>query len=252
MARKIRIFKILPVRDGIAEWGEIQRGLLAQLASPDVEITEIDLPKAPVRAINTAYHTELVAILHVEEAIKAEQAGYDAVVMGCLDEPGVPAAKEALSIPVVGEAEAAMHFASLVGRRFSFVGGSPESRGVILDLVRKYGFESKLASIRKIQAYPLDFASEKEGLPAAMLSEARRAVEEDGADAIIGYGGIEGIRYLQEQLGVPVISPVQASVMMAESLVRLNITQSKHAYPTPPELVKKTAQESTYGKNLIH
>ncbi len=69
-----------------------------------------------------------------------------------------------------------------------------------------------------------------------MLVEARKAVEEDGADAIIGYGAIEGLRYLQEQLGVPVISPVQASVMMAESLVRLNITQSKRAYPKPPEL----------------
>ena len=125
-------------------------------------------------------------------------------------------------------------------RRFSFVGGSPESRGVILDLVRKYGFESKLASIRKIPAYPLDFASQKAGLPAAMLVEARKAVEDDGADAIIGYGGIEGIRYLQDQLGVTVISPVQASVMMAESLVRLNIAQSKQAYPKPQELDKET------------
>jgi|GEM_PF-2802969 len=42
--------------------------------------------------------------------------------------------------------------------------------------------------------------------------------------------------YLQEQFGVPVISPPQASVMMAESLVRLNITQSKRAYPRPKEL----------------
>lgn len=236
MAHKIRIFKILPVLDGVAFWGDVQKGLLAPLARPDVEITEVDLSNAPIRAINTYYHTELVGMLQVEEAIKAEQAGYDAVVMGCLDEPGVPAAKEALNIPVVGEAEAAMHYASLVGRHFSFVGGSPEARGIVLDLVRKYGFTSKLASIRKIPAYPLEFAAQKEGLREAMLIEARKAVEDDGADAIIGYGSIEGLRYLQEQLGVPVISPVQASVMMAESLVRLNITQSKRAYPKPMEL----------------
>ena len=236
MTAKIRIFKILPVLDGLAEWGDIQDGLLAPLASSDVEITEVDLPNAPIRAINTYYHMELVGRLQVEEAIKAEQAGYDAVVMGCLDEPGVPAAKEALNIPVVGEAESAMHFASLVGRRFSFVGGSPENEGIILDMVRKYGFSSKLASIRKIPAYPLEFAAQKKGLREAMLVEARQAVEEDGADAIIGYGSIEGLRYVQEQLGVPVISPVQASVMMAESLVRLNITQSKRAYPKPKDV----------------
>jgi allantoin racemase len=233
MTRKIRIYKILPVADGLALWGEIHRELLAPLANPEVEITQVDLPNAPIKAISGAYHVELVAMLQVQEAITGAQAGYDAIVMGCLDEPGVPAAKEVLNIPVVGEAEAAMHYASLVGRRFSFVGGSPEGEGALADLVRKYGFLAKLASIRKIQAYPLDFAARKEDLPEAMLVEAQKAVEEDGADAIIGYGSIEGIRYLQSQLGVPVISPIQASVMMAESLVRLNLTQSKRAFPKP-------------------
>ena len=69
-----------------------------------------------------------------------------------------------------------------------------------------------------------------------MLVLAQQAIEQDGADALIGYGDIEGIQYLRDQLCVPVISPVQASVMMAESLVRLGLAQSKRAYPTPSNL----------------
>ena len=233
---KIRLYKILPVRDGKKEWGQIQRGLLASLEMPQVEITEVDLPEAPIKEINSAYHVGLVAMLQVEEAIKAEKTGYDAVVMGCLDEPGVSEAKEALNIPVVGEAEASMHYASLVGRRFSFIGGSPESKGILEDLARKYGFQEKLASVRKIAASPLDFASKKSGLSEEMLVLAQQAIEQDGADALIGYGDIECIQYLRDQLCVPVISPVQASVMMAESLVRLDLAQSKRAYPTPSNL----------------
>ena len=69
-----------------------------------------------------------------------------------------------------------------------------------------------------------------------MLVLAQQAIEQDGADALIGYGDIECIQYLRDQLCVPVISPVQASVMMAESLVRLDLAQSKRAYPTPSNL----------------
>src|SRR5690349_15293207 len=134
----------------------------------------------------------MVAMLQVEEAIKGEQQGYDAVVMGCLDEPGLPAAKEVLSIPVVGETEAAVHYASLVGRRFTFLANSAGGSGVLEDLVRKYGFLPKLASIRIVPGYPLDFSVFPASfLQQAVLAQARQAVDNDGADALIGYGGLE-------------------------------------------------------------
>ena len=226
----------MPVRDGLKEWGSHQDGLLAPLKMSGVTITEVDLPRAPIKEISSAYHVGLVAMLQVEEAIKAEKAGYDAVILGCLDEPGVSEAKEALQIPAVGEAEASMHYASLVGRSFSFVGGSPESKGVLQDLAKKYGFHHKLASVRKISASPLDFASEKSGVLERLLLAGRQAVEEDGADSLIGYGGIEGIEHLRRELGVPVISPVQASVLMAETLVSSGLSHSKIAYPVPSDL----------------
>ena len=85
MEKVIRLYKIMPVRDGLIEWGEVQKGLLAPLKSPCVQITEVDLPKAPIKEINSAYHVGLVGMLQVEAAIKAEEEGYDAVVLGCLD-----------------------------------------------------------------------------------------------------------------------------------------------------------------------
>ena len=236
MQKVIRLFKIMPVRDGLKEWGKIQKELLEPLKNPLLQIDEIDLPHAPIKEISSSYHVSLVSILQVNEAIKAEKKGYDAVVLGCLDEPGVTEAKEALSIPAVGEAEASMHIASIVGRKFSFIGGSPESKGIIEDLAKKYGFYNKLASVRKISASPLDFASEKNFIFKKMLLEGMKAIEEDGADSIIGYGSIECIHELQKKLKVPVISPVQASVLMAESLVKLKLSHSKIAYPKPPDI----------------
>lgn len=244
MSEKIRIYAIIPVKNGLGAWREVHYELLSCIASPDVEITVADLPDAPIEAIGNAFDAQLVGLWHVKAALKAEQEGYHAVAMGCLDEPGVSAAKEALSIPVIGEAEAAMHFASMVGRRFTFLLPGPQAgkfRGgdgarCLEDIVRQYGFHGKLASIRSVPAGTLDFAAQQENIPQAMLEQARLAVAKDGADVVIGYGGLDVIGFLQEHLDIPVIDPIQASAMMAESLVRLQIGQSRRAFPTPSNL----------------
>ena len=81
MNRQIRIYAIIPVRGGLQSWGDTHRELLVPLASPDVEITLADLPEAPVEAISDSYTSELVALQHVQAAIDAERAGYDAVAI---------------------------------------------------------------------------------------------------------------------------------------------------------------------------
>ena len=244
MSDKIRIYAINPIRDGLNSWGDVLRELLSPVSTPDVEVTLGDLPDAPIKSIQNAYDCELVALHTVRDGLKAEEDGYDAVVMTCLDEPGFDALKEVLHIPVTGAAQASMHVASLAGRRFSYVLGGSGSfvgrwgggHGVLEDLASKYGFSSKLASIRTFPAGPLDFAAQKDELGSLMLDQAQKAVDEDGADVIIGYGGLDVIGFLQDNLHVPVVSPAQASVVMASTLARLNLAQSKRAYPKPSRI----------------
>ena len=238
---EIRICAIIPVRNGLEAWGEVHRELLAPLQRPGVVIELRDLPEAPIEAIGCAYDAESLAWLHIGAARQAERDGFHAVAMGCLDEPGVQGAKEALCIPVIGETEAALHFASMVGRRVSFLmpgeiagnqRGAYGSR-CIEDLARMYGFGDKLASVRSVAGKTLEFAGHDEGLPEAMIEQAELAMREDGADVVIGYGSLEVIGRLQRDLPIPVIDPIQASAMMAESLARLHIAQSKRAFPLP-------------------
>jgi allantoin racemase len=99
-----------------------------------------------------------------------------------------------------------------------------------------YGFSDKLASVRAVSGKTLEFAGRDASLPQAMIEQAHLAMNEDGADAVIGYGSLDVIESLQRELPIPVIDPIQASAMMAESLARLNIAQSKRAFPTPESL----------------
>ncbi len=240
----IRVCAIIPVRNGLQAWGDVHRELLAPLTHPGVEFELRDLPDAPIEAIGCSYDADSLAMLHIEAALQAEREGFHAVAMGCLDEPGVQGGKEALDVPVVGESEAAMHLASMVGRRFSFLmpGKTPGSqRGAypsrcIEDLARMYGFAGKLASVRTVSGETLEFAGRDEALPEAMIEQGRLAMQEDGADAVIGYGSLDVIGRLQRELPIPVIDPIQASAMMAESLARLRIAQSKRAFPRPDSM----------------
>ena len=42
---------------------------------------------------------------------------------------------------------------------------------------------------------------------------------------------------VEKKLGVPVINPVKASILMAESLVKMKLAHSKLAYPTPAKKI---------------
>ena len=241
MKDKIRICKIMTRTQTRDKWGPIHKELLVEIADEGVEITEVDWCEASITAINSSYEADLVAPARVQAALRAEREGYDAVVMGCLLEPGISAAKEALRIPVVGDLGASLHLASLVARKFSILvpgakrGGEERALG---DLVRQYGFSDHVASFRRVGATTLDFAETamQESVIALMLVAATAAVEEDGAQAIIGYGGLSGIRALRQNLPVPVVSPIQASVIVAGMLVRARLSQSKVAFPYPMAL----------------
>jgi allantoin racemase len=107
--------------------------------------------------------------------------------------------------------------------------------------IRSYGKEHALASIRPLDLGVHDFQRAGD-VRERLMREGRKAVEEDGAEALIlgctaefGFNDV-----LQEQLGVPVIDALQASLVHAECLadaaLRLGWRPSrKWGSEAPPE-----------------
>lgn len=253
--RKIRIFSPesidIPRRLGTpeppVETTEIEEGV-------QVEVVHRNAPDMPVRMVEGDYETDLAGIVNARMALEAQEEGFDAVTIHCYNEPGANATKEVCDIPVVSSPGASMAIASILGSKFSIIialgGGKGKQAGgmgrtALMDIVKHYGFEQKLASIRAIDlpppAFNEDLVSEQdlEQLRNAVLDEARAAVNEDGADVIISYGGPKVNEYVQKKLpDVPIVDSHGCTVIMAEVLVRLGLTHSKKAYPKPRELFK--------------
>ena len=232
--KPIRICQMIAVRDGLESWGKITKEIVDGIAGPDVEVIIQDLPEAPVTTIMTIDDHDQVAPYNVKAAIQAEKDGFDAITTGCLMDPGLDAMREQTEkIIVVGDCEAVMHIGSMIGRKISLLLPGKEQSGLlkggveegVIRLIRQYGFMDKLCSVRGVASSSLDFAANRNDLPELMLEQAELAVHEDGADVIMGYGGLDVINFLRKNLSVPVLESIECTIVLATALVQLRNSQ---------------------------
>ena len=210
-------------------------------APPGYEVEVIFLDRGPA-SIESEYEEVLAAPDVVAKAKEAEARGADAVVVSCFLDPGVPAAREQVSIPVLGPAQVSMHVAAILGPRFSIVTVLERLIPPFHRLVHLYGHSERLASVRAIEVPVLDLRRNAPQVIEALVSESTRAIEEDRAYAIIlGCTALSGMgKSVQEELHkrgyeVPVIDPTPTAIKMAVALVDVGLSHSKLAYPFPPE-----------------
>lgn len=196
-------------------------------------------------SIESSYDEALNAPAIVEAVVRAEREGFDAVFVDCFGDPGVDAARERVSIPVVGGFEPAVHTARLLTDRFSIITVLPNGFPLFRRLIRKQGMEGCITSIRWVNIAVLDLSG-AETLGDALALEAELAVGVDGAEGIVlGCTGILGLaRTLQKTLaarghGVPVVDPTGAAVGLLQSLHRNGLSHSKRTYPEPPQKERK-------------
>ncbi len=166
-----------------------------------------------------------------------EAAGADAAVIACFDDTGLEAARALAEIPVVGLCESAVMTAALIAQRFTVVTTLERSRILIENLVRHYGMGAR-AKVRAADIPVLELEDEASGALRKLKREIERALQEDGAEAIVlGCAGMADLaRSLQREYGVPVIDGVAAAIKQAEALVAQGLRTSKrssYAAPLP-------------------
>ncbi len=116
-----------------------------------------------------------------------------------------------------------MHAAALVGRRFSVVTTLGRTRARARELADRYGFREACVAVRACEVPVL--ALEERGARARLVDECRRAVRQDGADAIVlGCAGMAALcAAIADEVGVPVVDGVAAATVLAQSLVALGL-----------------------------
>ena len=212
----------------------------AALGDDDTEVSVAILDHGP-ETIEGSFDEVFAVPDVIAKIIQAEQDGCDAVVIDCMGDPGLNAAREAVSIPVLGPSQTAMHIAAMLGHRFSVVTVLRRLHSLIDDLASVYGLSGKMASVRSVEIPVSELESDPGRLCQGLVEQSILAVREDEADVIIlGCTGMDGLaegieKGLNEAglSGVPVIDPIDAAISVAKSLLRSDLTHSKRAYGHP-------------------
>lgn len=213
----------------------------AAVVGPDVTLEQVSVERGAA-SLESRFEDSLAAPEVVLCSIVAEREGADAIVVDCLGDPGVAAAREVVSIPVVGPMSASAHLIAGLGHRFTIVTVSDALEASLYSLVRAYGLERELCSIRGIDTPVLDLYDDHGAVAGDLASAAIEAVERDGAHAVLL--GCTGMKGLAEAVsfgladaghsGIPVVDPMPAAIKLAETLVTLGLSQSRRTYPKPP------------------
>lgn len=227
------VIPVLPSEDLVEKCRQEYR----RAAAPD---TEVDFAPLDVGTytIESWYDMALAQPDTIRKAMEAEASGTDAVIIACFGDPAGAGAKEALSIPVVGEGEAGLYVASLLSRRFSIVTVRRETVPLMAMVADAVGLGHRLASVRPVEHSVLDFSLEA---VEEVVQQTRAAIVEDGAEGIVmGCTGVGvdmaaevGARMHEEFGYVPVVDPVKAAIGLAEMLVRSGYRSSDRTYPAP-------------------
>jgi Asp/Glu/hydantoin racemase len=155
-----------------------------------------------------------------------QEAGYDAVIVGCCFDPGVRLAREVVDIPVIGPMEASVNAAGYFGHRYSIVTDDRKTAAWIADLVRLYG-STTCRGIRAIDWHVPDMLADPGGVARAATDTFERAMAEDGSDVVlVGCTTIaacieEAVADDDSYLSTPFVNPSTAALHAAEGLARL-------------------------------
>lgn len=160
------------------------------------------------------YDALLMDFSVMQAGIHAQDEGYSAVCIDTVSNSGLAALRSRLDIPVVAPRMAAFHIACMLGKKFSVITMWDEWFPLYEKTLTEYQLWPRVASLRSIKTRPdlKELLEGKEEVVFAKLeAEARRAMDEDGADVIV-LGSTtmhQSHSYLVERLPIPVINPGQ-------------------------------------------
>ena len=203
----------------------VTRGLaeaLAPLALPGApEIECRTLAEGPP-GIETQAHVESV-VPPITATVKSRDNDCSAFVIACYSDPGLHAAREVTTKPVLGIAECGILTAMTLGQRFGVISILKKSIPRHLRYVGQMGLNDRMAGDRAIGLGVVELADEARTF-SRMAEVAAELRDEDGADVLImGCAGMARYRdRLQRHVGLPVVEPSQAAVSMAIGRSRLH------------------------------
>ncbi len=202
----MRIRLIIPITGLTEEAIEERLSYLRGIADPRTEVEAVQVEVGP-----PAIESEADAVLAGPDILRlvaeAECDGVDAAIIWCGGDPALAAARELVDMPVIGPGEAMKALSMVLGRR----------------------------PCRIVPDIPvLEMRRDLDGTVEALRLEIEERVEGGEGDVfLLGCLALWGLgERFRESLGVPILDGAEASLKVAELVVKLGLRHSRITYPS--------------------
>ena len=220
---------------------------------------------APLQSAASPWLYQLTCLQIVENVIRAQQEGYDAVAMSCFGDPHLDICRSLVDIPVLSASETSLRVASTSAQAFGILVPDEAAAKRARARAKAYGFEARIAIVAActpgLTEYELERGFSGDATLIARLTEQLRKMVAAGADIIIPAEGVLNSVLVHNRIshvdGVPVFDSFGSVMASAEMLVKLHRSTGLRnaktgAYAKPPaEFVRhfrqvaiKTLQEA--------
>lgn len=214
---------------------------LKALEYPGVVLSHTEIATGP-GSIESEFEAAVSVPGTLAEVLRAERESVDAVIIDCMGDPGLRPAREITGMAVLGPCQTGMHVAAMLGHKFSIITVMRRLKASFENTAALCGLSTRLASVRSVDIPVLELEEDLSVTVRRLVEEGRKAVEEDGAEALVfGCTGLMGCAgalrdgLLAEGIDVPVVDPIPTAVSIAAGLVRAGLSQSRTTFPPPPE-----------------
>lgn len=211
---------------GNSNYDEIILKTLGHYAASGTVLDVTHLENCP-SDIDFFYSKHMIEQSLFEAVMVSEEQGYDAVIVGCLYDPGVRVARELVDIPVIGPLEASFQMAANYGHSTMVLTDHRKAVPYIYDQARLNGQGNTVRGVDAIDWFVKDMIKDRQSVVADVLRQSKDAAHRFGAETVImGCTIIAAIyqEYLMEggtPSEVPILNPNLMALKMAEGLADL-------------------------------
>jgi len=215
---------------------------------------------APIELVRYRWGEHLAFVQIVENCMRAEREGYDAVAISCFLDPVLDEARSVVDIPVVSSLETALLVSSAIGRAVGLVAIDETMAATLRELVRRYGYGDRVVGVSTIDPPVTEFELDRAFAGSPELVERftahARGMVVGGCDVIIPAEGVVNTVLVRNKLdavdGTPVLDSYGSLLAFAEMLVQLRRRAGlsigrRGAYAKPPESLVRHLRRMTVG-----
>jgi len=228
------------------------QALLDSVAAPDVrfEVHGLDPPDHAFHPL-TEFRCAAQVIRH---ALEAEQAGYEAFVIGHFQEPGLIEIRSSVDIPVIGLGEANLLAALSLGHRLGLVTIDPIFIPWHDRQVRLHGLGERVIGTTALKmslpAFMKAFTDEDAyaTVRAGFVAQVKPLIGA-GAEVIIPAGGLPMLLFARERPfvidgapvlnGIAVVAKAAETALALKSITKVVVSRRSTYAKAPPEAIKE-------------